>query len=225
MNQIITDNRQKIASHCTRCFYALEKYNNAVNVFNQERRRIDPLPYIQEEKERMVNKAAEQLQATANAQYEEIKSSLDTIKAAAVEMEDLLDIGEDFQNAISVVKTLGERLPVEACGALVERFRGQKKALAILKAAYEKAGIDAEYYFKGLIFDAAARVDGLDELAYRIAIQPGDNMLVAANFARELEAFAAAMGVELPKRFNEIVDLSAVYAAQIQAAAGLGAND
>lgn len=224
MNEIITNNRHKIDTACSLCFYALSKYNDAVEAFHTECRRIDPLPYVQEEKERLANRAAEALGRAAAAQYEEIRGRLQDIRAAAAEMEKLLDIGEDFQDALSVVKALGEAMPTETCFALVERFKGQRQALAILKAAYEAAGITSKSYFEGLIFDTSAQVDKLDEMAYRIAVQPGDNILVAAAFARELEKFADNMGVDLSKRFSDIVDTSAAMMAQLRAA-GLGTAD
>lgn len=225
MNEIVIDSRHKIDTACSLCFFALGKYNDAVQAFHAERRRIDPLPYVQEEKERMVNSAKKTLGQVAAAQYEEIKGALQDIRAAAGEMEKLLDIGADFQNALAVVKSLGKELPVDVRLSLVEPFKGQKQALSMLKAAYEAEGITSEYYFKGLIFDASDQVDKLDEMAYRIAAEAGDNILAAAAFARELEAFAAALGVELSRRFSDVVDTEAAMMAQLRSAAGLGTAD
>lgn len=225
MNEIIATNRHKIDNACSLCFFALSKYNDAVQAFHAERRRIDPLPYVQEEKERMANSAVETLGQVAAAQYKEIHDNLESIRAAAGEMEKLLDIGGEFQNALAVVKSLGKALPADVRLSLVEPFKGQKQALSMLKAAYEAEGITSEYYFKDLIFDASVQVDKLDEMAYRVAVEAGDNLLVAAAFARELEAFAAALGVELSRRFSDVVDTDAAVMAQLRTAAGLGAAD
>lgn len=225
MNQIIIDNRHKIDSACQICFYALDKYHKACQAFNEEKRRIAASPYIQQEQERMVNRAAEALSNTVNGYYAEIKSNLDMIREAANEMEGLLDIGEDLQNALSVVKTLGAGMPSETRLGLVDQFKGQRQALIVLKSAYDSVGIAAEPYFEGLIFNASGVMDELDDRAYRITGQPGTNLMVAVSFGRELEKFAVSMGVELTKSFGDIVDTSNALNEQLRAVMGLGAND
>lgn len=225
MNQIIIDNRHKIDTACQLCFYALDKYHKACQTFNEEKRRIAATPYIQQEQERMVNKAAETLSNAANGHYTEIKKNLDVIREAANEMEGLLDIGEDLQNALSVVKALGADMPSETRLGLVDQFKGQRQALIVLKAAYASAGIAAEPYFEGLIFRVSGVLDELDDRAHRITGQPGENMLVAVSFGRELEKFAVSMGVELTKRFEDIVDASDALNRQMRAVMGLGAVD
>jgi len=225
MNQTIIDNQHKIDSACQICFYALNKYHKACQAFNEEKRRIAATPYIQQEQERMVNKAAETLSNTANGHYAEIKRRLEDIRSAAGEMENLLDIGEDIQNALSVVKSLGKDAPNEILWKLVNQFKGQRQALVILKAAYESVGINAELYFKGMIFSASAALDDLDNMAYRIVSQPGDNMIVAVSFGNQLEKFAESLGVQLTKKFRDIVDTSDAFAAQLRAAMGLGTAD
>lgn len=224
MNQIIVDNRHKIDTACQSCFFALDKYHKAVNTFNEEKRRIAATPYIQQEQERMVNTAADNLKATAQGLYEEIKHNLDTIRAAAGEMESLMDIGEDLQNALSVVKALGASLPGESRIKLVEQFKGQRQALSLLKAAYESVGITAQPYFQGLILNTAKELDELDDKAYRMVAEPGENMMIAVNFGSDLEKFVESMGVDLTKKFREIVDTSDALNAQLRAVMGLGAS-
>lgn len=225
MNQIIVDNRHKIDTACQSCFFALDKYHKAVNAFNEEKRRIAATPYIQQEQERMVNTAADNLKATVQGLYEEIKRNLDTIRAAAGEMESLMDIGEDLQNALSVVRTLGASLPGESRVKLVEKFKGQGQALSLLKAAYESVGITAQPYFQGLILNTAKELDALDGKAYRMVAAAGENMMVAVTFGSDLEKFAESLGVDLTKKFREIVDASDALNAQLRAVMGLGASD
>lgn len=225
MNQIIVDNRHKIDTACQSCFFALDKYHKAVNAFNEEKRRIAATPYIQQEQERMVNTAVEKLKTAVQGFYEEIKRNLDTIREAAGAMENLLDIGEDLQNALSVVKALGGSLPAETRIKLVEQFKGQRQALSLLKAAYEFEGIAAQPYFQGQILNSAKEMDALDDQAYRLVSKPGENMMVAVNFGRDLEKFAEALGVDLSKKFEEIVDTSDAMNAQLRAVMGLGASN
>lgn len=225
MNQIIIDNRHKIDTACQLCFYALDKYHKAVEAFQKEKSRIAALPYVQSEQERLVNQAAESLAKTVQAHYEEIKHNLEDIRTAAGAMENLLDVGQDLQNALSVVKALGSAMPEDTRHELVEQFKGQYKALIILKAAYLAASISAAYYFDGLLFKSADVLDELDDMAYRIAVQPGGNMLAAITFGRKLEKFAVSMGVDLTRKYWDIVDDSSAIDAQIRAAAGLGAAD
>ena len=225
MNQSIIYNQHKIDTACQGCFYALDKYHKACQAFNEEKRRIAATPYVQQEQERMVNKAAETLSNTANGHYAEIKRRLEDIRSAAGEMENLLDIGEDLQNALSVVKALGKDATNETLWKLVEQFKGQRQALIILKSSYEAAGVNAEHYFKGMIFSASNVLDDLDEQAYRIASQPGDNMVVAVSFGDQLEKFAESLGVQLTKKFRDIVDASDAFEARLRAAMGLGTAD
>lgn len=224
MNQIIVDNRHKIDTACQSCFFALDKYHKAVNAFNEEKRRIAATPYIQQEQERMVNQASDALKNSAQGYYEEIKRNLDTIRAAAGEMENMMDIGEDLQNALSVIKALGGSLPGETRIKLVEQFKGQRQALSLLKAAYESAGITSQPYFQDLILNTAKELDALDDKAYRMVVAPGENMMIAVNFGRDLEKFAESLGVDLTKKFGEIVDTSDALNAQLRAAMGLGAS-
>ena len=225
MNQIIIDNRHKIGAVCQLCFYELDKYNKAVEAFHAEKHRIAATPYIQQEQERMVARAAEALSNTANGHYTEIKKNLDMIREAANEMEGLLDIGEDLQNALSVVKALGKDVPNETLWALVNQFKGQKQALAILKVAYEAANISAEPYFKGLIFNASNELDQLDDMAYRMVVQPGADDMIVIRIGTALEKFALSLGVELTKRFRDIVDTSDALNRQLRAVAGVGTAD
>ena len=225
MNQIIIDNRHKIDTACSLCFSELEKYNNDQKAFHDERSRVNALPYIQSEKEKMVNDAATALAEKANRHYNEIHSNLEDIRAAALEMESLMDIGEDLQNALSVVKTLGKDVPFETRSALVEPFKGQRQALVILKAAYEGADLGTEPYFKGLVIDTAKEVDKLDDEAYSLVGQAGKNILPAFTFAKNLEGFADVLGVKLTKRFSDMVDGSEARNEQMRAVMGLSSNN
>ena len=225
MNQTITSNRHKIDTACQLCFFALDKYHKAAEAFLEEKRRINASPYIQAEKERMVSRAAESLGGTVRACYEEISRNLADIRGAARAMEDLLDVGADLQNALSVVKTLGSAMPEDTRRRLVEQFRGQYQALTILRAAYEAAGISAEVYFKGVLFSSAGLLDELDGMAYRLVVQPSTDTFVAINFGSKLEKFAVSLGVELTQKYRDIVDASSAIEGQIRAAAGLGAAD
>lgn len=225
MNQIIVDNRHKIDTACQSCFYTLDKYHKAVNAFNEEKRQIAATPYIQQEQERMVSKAADTLKNNVQGFYEDIQRNLDVIRTAAEEMDQLLDLGEDLQNALSVVKTLGSALPGETRIKLVEQFKGQRQALSLLKAAYASVGIAAEAYFQGVIRNSASELQELNDMASRMVSAPGENMMVAVTFGSNLEKFAETMGVDLTKKFREIVDTSDALNAQLRAVMGLGASD
>lgn len=225
MNQTVIDNRQTIGAACRNCFHTLDRYHKAVEAFHEEKRRIAATPYIQQEQERMVNKAAEALSNAAHGFYEEIKHNLDAIRVAAGEMENLMDIGLDLQNALSVVNALGQSMPSETRMKLVEQFKGQRQALTILKTAYETSGIDPEPYFEGLILDTSKVLDELDDKAYRMVMQPGVNMLVAINFGSDLEKFAESLGVRLTEKYRDMVNTSEALNRLMRAAAGLGTND
>jgi len=226
MNQIIIDNKHKIDTACQLCFYKLSDYNKAVEEFHQKRHEItNAVIYSQREQERQVNEAAETLSKAAQVCYDEIKHNLDTMRGAAAEMENLLDIGEDLQNALSVVKKLGQAMPRETRFGLVRQFKGQKQALLILKAAYEDAGLVAELYFEGLVFSADTYLDKLDDMAHRIVAQPGQDSLVVISFGTELEKFADSLGVELTKRFGDIAGTYAGLTDVLRSAAGLGTAD
>lgn len=225
MNRIVIDNRHKIDTACQLVFSQLGRYDAAVDTFRAEKLRIKPLPYIEQEKEKMVNKAAAALAQSANQSYAEIHAQLEIIGVAAGEMENLLDLGEDLQNALSVVKHLSKELPSDIRFSLVEQFKGQKKALEILKSAYEASGIDSQPYFKGLIFDTDSYIEKLDSSAYTISIQPEAGMLKVSAFAKEIETFADLMGVELSKKASDWYDTSKYYEAELRAAFGVGSND
>lgn len=220
MNQIIKDNQHKIDTACQLCFLTLNKCSQAMKNFSAEEHRISKLLYIEQEKERMVKGAADVMAAEVQRHYEEIKSNLEIMRKAVAEMDAVLDVGPDFQNALSVVKVLGKDMPEKSISALVAQFKGQNHALALLKAAMESEGISTtEYYFKNLIFNAAGALDQLDELAYRMVAQPDQWALVG--FGNELEKFTQNLGVELSRKFRDIFDTSEALNQQIWAAAGV----
>ena len=225
MNDVIKDSRHKIDTACYRCFLALDRHGDAVASFHQACQRIEQTPYVQSEKERQTAGASEALSKKAAEEYNVIHECLEDMRTAAGEMEQLLDIGEDFQNTLSVVRTLGHYLPAEQRRALAEPFRGQMQALKLLSAAYKAADIDPEHYFDGMIFDTAARLDGLDGIARRIAAQPSGSPVTVIEFASELEKFAAALGVELTHHFRDLADTSGALTAAIRSAAGAGTAD
>lgn len=225
MNEIIKDNRHKIDTACQRCFLALDRQKEAVKQFQEERRRIDATPYIQEEKERMTSKAAETLASRSTEEYNVLHECLESMRTAAGEMEQLLDVGTELQSTLAVIKALGKLLPVEQRAALIEPFKGQMRALALLQAAFESVGLDPSHSFEGLIFSTAARVDTLDDLARRVMIQPENNALAVIKFAAGLEKFAAALGVTLTNSFRDLVDTSGALTDAIRVAAGVGTAD
>ena len=221
MNQTVIENRHKIDTACRLCFYTIDKYYKAVNAFNAVKHRIAAEPYIEQEKERQVSAALESLKNTVQGYYAEIKSNLDVIRTAATELESLWDIGEDLQNALSVVKALGKALPAESRRKIVEPFKGQQQALALLKAAYAASEITDKPYFEGLIIDVAGELDSLEDKAYRLVVQPEKGMAVALNFGSALEKFATTMGCELTEKFRDVVDATDAMNTQIRVAAGL----
>jgi len=225
MNETIANNRNKINAACQLCFYTLDKYFKAAEAFHEEQHKILASLYIEAEKERMVNRATEALCNTVNGYYAEIESNLSEIRGAASEMECVFDVGEDLQNALSVTKMLGADMPNETCFKLVEQFTGQRHALTILKAAYEAAGIPTEHYFEGLIFDASSALDRLNGMAYRITVDPGENLMEAVSLGSELEKFAVSLGVDLTKKFRDIVDTSSALNRQLHAVMGLEMDD
>ena len=222
MNPTVNENRHKIDTACQLCFYKIDEYYKAVSAFNVDKHRIAALvQYSEQEKERQLKAAMESLHNTVQGYYAEIKKNLDVIRTAATEMENLMDIGEDLQNAISVVKALGKALPAESRLKIVEPFKGQRQALTLLKAAYAAEEITDKPYFEGLIINVADELDALEDKAYRLTVQPGTDTIVAVNFGSALEKFAAAMGCKLTKKFRDIVDTTEAMNAQIRAAAGL----
>lgn len=227
MNPLIIDNRKKIGTAVYNCFTELAKYHQAVISFNEERRRITSSPYIEEEKTRMINKAADALKNSVRGNYEEIIRNLELIRQPAYEMESLMDIGEDLQNALAVVKALGKAMPEESRFKLVEKFKGQKQALSLLKTAFISAEIASDPYFGALIFVSADVLDELEQQAYSITTKPAENttLVVMVRFGNKLEKFALALGVELQKKFGEMVNTSEALNGQLRAIMGLGTSD
>lgn len=223
---MIAESRHKIDTACTRCFLALDRCGKYTAAFQNEKRQIEHQPYIQEEKERRVNEAAQRLTGQAEDEYRVIQECLSDVRDAAGSMARILDIGEDFQNTLAVVRTLGKAIPKDQRVALVQPFKGQMHALSLLRAAYTEAGIAPSFYFDGLIFDTDSEVDRLDGLASRITIQAYNNPAAVFEFASALEKFARGLGVELTSSFRDTVGTSAdLLNTAVRAAAGLGVAD
>ncbi len=225
MNEIVSENRHKIGTACQLCFHAIGRYNRAVDAFYEKKNDINAsLVYSQMEKERRINIAEGELSNTANIQYNEISRNLEDIRTAGKKLEELLDLGADLQNALSVIKTLGKATPVDIRLDLVKQFKGQKKALSVLKSAYEVAGLDANTYFEGVFFDIEHEVAQLDDIAYSIVAQNGPNASAALALGRRLEAYAESVGVELTKRFTDVIDVSAEHNRNMRAVMGISVD-
>lgn len=225
MNEFVIENRHKIDTACQLCFYAIDRYNRAVEAFNRKKHDIiGSMVYSQIEKERQINVAEGELGNTANIQYNEIKRNLEDIRTAGTKLDEFLDLGTDLQNALSVIKTLGKATPADICVDLVNQFKGQKKALSMLKSAYQVTGLDTNVYFDGVIFDTEGEVKQLDDLAYSIVAQNGPNAAAALALGGRLEAYAESVGVELTKRFADIVDTSEEYNRKLRAVMGISVD-
>lgn len=223
MNQIIIDNRHKIDTACQLCFRALDKYSKAMDAFQEEKHKIEAQPYVQEEQERLIAQAADKLHNTVSAYCVQIKNAVATIRDASSEMAEQLDIGEELQNALSVVKALGDKMPASIGTDLAEMFKGQRNALLMLKAAFSAAGIyTATAVFDELIANASRNLIELEAQTDRLAESTGTDMLAAYRLGQALEALAESMGVDLTQRFGDIVfDVEKMRTAATRAAMGL----
>lgn len=203
MNQIIIDKKHAIGTACTLCLYSVDKYCAAINRLREKKEEIEHTEWMaQDYREKMINQEIEKTQNTVNQLYEEIRKQIDIIEENSMDLEEFLSIDDgELQGALLAVQTMGKDMPDEIRRSLVEKFRGQQKPLAILKSSFDKAGISTKY-FDELIFSADSRIGELDNLAWKLTVQPGKDIMVANAFARSIEKFAVDLGVTLGRQWD-----------------------
>ncbi|MEA4955889.1 MAG: hypothetical protein VB096_10340 [Pseudoflavonifractor sp.] len=219
----MNDNQEKLKSYITLIFTNIGKQADNIKTYQNELGKIVPLPYIEEEKERMRSKAQATMRQSTQVVYEHIQKKLDVVRATALAMESEFEITPDLQVAINLVSAVGNNLPFETRQNLVNSFIGRKQALIALQALFSSNGID-ESESKKYIFDAANWCDSLDNAAFQLTVQPGKSVLPLVEFGKLLTEFAGLEGAELTVDISSYVDMDAYYMGLSRAAMGLPLN-
>ncbi len=215
MNENVMNNRQNIDQACTSCFRSLVSYSSMIRDHKKAVQQVNAAPYIQEEKLRQINELEAKLKDQVAPICEEIRRQVDVIRDAAYYIErapmdsmDLSAIGT-LTNLLSAAASTES--VVDILGALTDyanTYRGQQKALTIIKVAMERTGNpNAEAlkskYGHSLLFHVRDRIGKVDRVVGKME-QPNINH--AFDLARELEAFAWDMGVELSSSFKKMMN-------------------
>jgi len=219
----MNDYQEKLKSDIQRIFSILGKQASNIKAYHDEIAKITPLPFIEQEKEKMRNKAEASLYQASRAVYEDIQKQLDSIRSTAISMETEFQITPDLQAAIALVSAAGDKLDYETRNNLVKSFVGRKQALIALQSMFVAQGIENQE-IKRFVFNAEAACDELDKNASWIAVQPGKNMVQIMEFSKLLENFAELEGAELSVKISDFVDTDAYYMGLARAASGLTEN-
>lgn len=219
----MNDYQAKLKSDIQRIFSILGKQASNIKAYHDEIAKITPLPYIEQEKEKMRNKAEAALYQASRAVYEDIQKQLDSIRSTAVSMETEFQITPDLQAAIALVSAAGDKMNYETRSNLVKSFVGRKQALIALQSMFIAQGIESpgDGEIARFIFSAEAACDELDKNASWIAVQPGKSMVQIMEFSKLLENFAELEGAELSMKISDFVDTDAYYMGLARAASGL----
>lgn len=219
----MNDYQEKIKSYITLIFTRIGRQADNIKTYQNELAKIVPLPYIEEEKERMRSNAQATVRQATQSVYEDIQKQLDVVRATALAMESEFEITPDLQAAINLVSAAGKNLPFETRQNLVNSFAGRKQALIALQALFAANSID-ESEAKKYIFDAATWCNKLDDAAFQLTVQPGKSVLTLVEFGQMLTEFAGLEGAELTVDISNYVDMDAYYLGLTRAASGLPLN-
>lgn len=219
----MNDNQTKLKSYITLIFTDIGRQADNIKTYQNELSKIVPLPYVEQEKEKMRNKAQAAFYQASRTVYEDIQKQLDIVRATALAMESEFEITPDLQAAINLVSATGKNLQHETRQNLVNSFIGRKQALIALQALFAANSID-ESEAKKYIFDAATWCDSLDQEAQQLAVQPGKNVNQIVHFGELLKEFAELEGAELSVKISDFVDMDAYYMGLTRAASGLPLN-
>ena len=215
MNQTVINSKQNIDAACSSCFRQLVNYSAKVRDHKKEVERVAALPYIQEEKMRQIDELEAKTKAQLSSIYTAVIGQIDVISEAAEAIAEAPMDSVDLSAVGTLVSITGGGSSAESAVAIsgvlqdyAYQYRGQQKALRVIKAAMERMGDSGSNVLKSkyggsLIFSVSERTGKL----YRITERLQDiNLSHAFDLARELEVFAYDMGVELADNFKKMMN-------------------
>lgn len=215
MNQTVIDNRARIESACVSSFQSLVKCSEHITAHRKKTQEISRSPYIQEEKLRQINELEGITKANIVPLQKLILENIDTINNASTKIADEPMDSVDLSAIGTLSLMLGGSVSGEAIAGAsfalqdyANRYRGQQKALKIIRIAFERIGDPAPSALKAragdsLIFLLESRIEKLRHMVYLLDQIESNNVF---NLARELEFFADDMGVKLPTTFKSMMN-------------------
>lgn len=211
MNQIVINNRKKIDIACASCFNLLVNYSEKVRSHKKEVEKISASPYVQEEKMRQIDELEAATKDQIRPIWDAVRDQIDAIRQLAdeiaeipLEIVDLSAIGT-LSNLIGGASSVDSTADIFwALQDYVDMYRGQPKALSVIKVAMERSGnpdanVLRSKHGGSLIFSVSERIGRLIRVADQL-LQPNINH--AYDLAREVEVFASDMGVNLSSSFK-----------------------
>ena len=211
-----------IAKAITIIHKTLHRYDEALAAHGRAMQEIQGAIMLSDiAKEQRREKAAAALSEAAELAYKETAVELAKIQTAALALEQQspLDCPE-LAPAVAIASSAGSKLDEATTAALVKPLIGHKQALIALRSVYAGQGIASDEVNR-YIFDAGDRCEKL--------IQTADGLISAARkgslggsykLAKELEAFAELMGVEIAEPFTSQYE-GAYMTDQVRRAMGL----
>mgnify|MGYP003304772413 CR=1 FL=1 len=126
-----------------------------------------------------------------------------------------------MQNALTTINILGKDLDMQTCSDIIESFRGQKRALDIIRKTLEVKGIQISDKEKKYFYNSREVLELLEEKLVDLTINP-KNISNYGMVLNEIKRVAVVLGIELTDKDLEIsVPIDDIQNAQMRAAMGL----
>lgn len=203
----MNSNQAVIKKHLEDIHADITKYLPHIITYQSEVKYADTT-YTQEYAQQSKKKSLEKLAAAAQHARDSILQHIESICAAATELEHQPFV-EELTSTLLLIGTAKEKLPLEIRKSLIEPFIGNKLALVALQASFEANCVelprinDSENILSQYIFDAEHTCNNLSDNAYNAFIKPESSALLVLNLWNRFAHFAKLEGVELSLNFDD----------------------
>ena len=218
-------NQTTIKKHLEDIHADITKYLPQIITYRAEVKQAEAT-YTPEYAEQSKKRSFEKLAAAAQNTRDSIQRHIESICAAAVELEHQPFV-EEVSPTLALISTAKGKLPLEIKQSLIQPFIGNKQALVTLQAAFEANDADLPRFddngdiLSRYIFDAEKVCSDLSDTVYNAFIKPESSALPALGLWKYFANFAELEGVELSVNFDDDPNAVKFKKEQLWNAAGL----
>ena len=182
--------------------------------------------YSQQYAEQAKRSSLERLTAISQNTRDSIQSHIESIRAAAVELEHQPFVGA-LTSSVMLIGAATDKLPLAIKESIIQPFIGNKQALVSLQAVFEANGValprfdDSGDILSRYIFDAEAVCNTLSNIVYDAFIKPESNALLVLGLWKHFTHFGELEGIQISLNFDDDPNAIKFYNDAMRTAAGL----
>lgn len=165
---------------------------------------------------------AEEFKTLCKGYDEDFQKALDEIKEAELKNNELFDITDnELQTAIQLIKAVDGQIEQETRNNIVNKFKGNKQALIMLKSVYEAYEIDTKYLVKHIV-DIESFIEERKALAHSLVADVNTTTHKMQKICNDLYYLAELLGIPFTEEEKDTgLNLDEYYDKLARSAMGL----